>query len=148
MAKPHASHALDWVEKGDSTASVLLVAQRLIAIETVIRAQLPASMHTGFAVAQIKGNELTLFAKHSALASKLRQLQPRLVQQIQAAGWAVDELKIKVATRAGAPTATRWPKQARALDNHDLNHFETLSERLDDGPLADAVKKLLARHRG
>ncbi len=147
MAKPTASHAIEWVEQAQQSASVLLTAKRLIAIETVISQQLPAAMRDGFAATQLKANELTLLTKNAALAAKLRQMQPRIVEQIKAAGWSIDDLKIKVATRASKPQTPIHVKQARALDETDLGHFENLSHQLNAGPLADAVAKLLARHR-
>ena len=147
MAKPTASHAIEWVEQTEQSASVLLTAQRLIAIEAVIGQQLPAPMREGFAATQLKANELTLLTKNAALAAKLRQLQPRIIQQIKAAGWSIEELKIKVATRATKPETPTHVKQARALDETDLGHFENLSHHLNAGPLAEAVAKLLARHR-
>lgn len=147
MAKSVASHALAWAEQGQTTSTVLATAQRLIALQEVIDKQLPPAMRRGFAVAQVKGNELTLIANHAALAAKLRQLQPTLLKHIQLAGWNADTLKIKVASRPNTPPTIHTNKQARPLDESDLNHFEALGTSLEAGPLADAVKRLLAHHR-
>jgi len=147
MAKSAASHALEWAEQGPTTGTVLLTAQRLIALQETIGKQLPAAMRRGFAVAQVKGSELTIIADHAALATKLRQLQPTLLRHVQLAGWNTDSLKIKVANRPNAPTVTPMRKEARPLDESDLKHFETLSLTLDEGPLAAAVGRLLAHHR-
>ncbi|UOD50846.1 DciA family protein [Orrella daihaiensis] len=147
MGKAVASHALEWAEQGQKTGTVLVTAQRLLALQDAISKELPAAMRKGFAVAQIKGSELTLIADHSALAAKLRQLQPTLLKSIQAAGWNAEILKIKVATRPNTPPATQARKAARPLDETDLNHFDALSSQLQEGPLADAVKRLLSHHR-
>lgn len=147
MVKPTASHALQWAEQGQTTGTVLLTAHRLLALQDIIGKQLPASMRQGFAVAQVKGNELTLIADHAALAAKLRQLQTTLLKHIQQSGWNAETLKIKVASRPNAPLSTPTVKQARPLDAADLTHFKALRQQLDGGPLADAVERLLAHHR-
>ncbi|MCD8504821.1 MAG: DUF721 domain-containing protein [Burkholderiaceae bacterium] len=147
MAKAVASHALEWAEHGQNSGAVLLTAQRLLALQQAISKQLPAVMRQGFAVAQVKGTELTLIADHAALAAKLRQLQPTLLRSVQAAGWNADSLKIKVATRPNIPPSASNPKQARPLDMADLNHFESLRSQVQAGPLADAITRLLAHHK-
>lgn len=146
MSNHSASHALQWAEQGSQTGSVVLAAQRLIALQTVIERALPRAMQTGFAVAGISANELTILANNAALAAKLRQMQPSIVKEAELAGWKIDSLKIKVATRPNTPPVTKYAKQARPLDQTDLDHFEALSENLDAGPLADAVRRLLSRH--
>ena len=147
MAKPSASHALEWAERGQNSSSVLVTAQRLLALQNVIRKQLPLAMQPGFAVAQAQGNEITVIADHAALAAKLRQLQPTLLKHIQAAGWNTETIRIKVASRPNSPPSSPTSRQARVLDETDLNHFDSLSQQLDAGPLADAVKRLLTHHR-
>lgn len=147
MAKSLASHALEWAEREQSSSTVLLTAQRLLALQKAISQQLPAAMRNGFAVAQVKGTELTLIADHAALAAKLRQLQPTLLKSVQTAGWNADVLKIKVATRPNAPPSATNHKLAKPLDESDLRHFDFLRGQLEAGPLADAVTRLLAHHR-
>ncbi len=147
MSNQKASHALHWAEQGIGQAgSVVLTAQRLIELQTSIESSVPAAMRDGFAVAGIRTNELTLLAKNAALASKLRQMQPSILKHVGLAGWQVDSLKIKVATRPNSPPTVTFAKQSRALDQSDLGHFETLAKTLEAGPLADAVKRLLERH--
>lgn len=147
MAKSHASHALQWAEQGQGTGAVLLTAHRLIALQEAIGNQLPQAMRKNFAVAEVNGGDLTLIADHSALAAKLRQLQPTLLKHIALAGWNVTTLKIKVASRPNIPQQTPRTKQARPLGDADLDHFETLGRELHAGPLADAVARLIAHHR-
>lgn len=147
MSNRSASHALQWAEQGSQTGSVVLAAQRLIELQGIIEGALPRAMQMGFAVAGIRANELTMLANNAALAAKLRQMQPSIIKAAGLAGWNIDSLKIKVATRPNIPPITKYAKQARPLDQADLGHFKTLSENLDAGPLADAVERLLRRHR-
>lgn len=147
MVKPLVSHALEWAEQGQSSSSVLATAQRLLALQEAIAKQLPLAMRDKFAVSQVKGNELTLIVEHAALASKLRQLQPTLLKHIQLAGFNVETLKFKVASRPNRPPVIQSQKLAQPLNETDLGHFEALGSQLDAGPLADAVRRLLAHHR-
>lgn len=147
MAKTTASHALEWAEQGQSSSAVLLTAQRLIALQQAIGQQLPVAMRHSFAVAQVKGTEITVIADHAALAAKLRQLQPTLIKSVQAAGWNAETLKIKVANRPTSPPTQQSHKQAKPLDDSDLKHFDHLRGQLQSGPLADAITRLLAHHR-
>lgn len=147
MVKPRVSHALEWAEQGQSSGSVLATAQRLLILQEAIAKQLPMAMRDKFAISQVKGSELTLIAEHAALTAKLRQLQPTLLKHVQLAGFNIDTLKFKVASRPNRPPATPSQKLAQPLNETDLGHFEQLSTQLDAGPLADAVKRLLTHHR-
>jgi hypothetical protein len=147
LTKPLASHALEWAEQGQGTSTVLITAQRLIHLQNIIGKQLPAPMRHGFAVAQVKGSELTLIADHAALAAKLRQLTPSLLKVINESGWLAESLKIKVASRPNAPPAHQTVKQAKPLDATALAHFEALRQQVDAGPLTEAIDRLLTHHR-
>lgn len=98
-------------------------------------------------MAQIKGSELTLLADNAALAAKLRQLTPTLLKVIQDSGWQAESLKIKVATRPNAPVTPHHERQTKPLDAVALAQFDTLRQELREGPLADAVDRLLSHHR-
>lgn len=147
MTKPLASDVLAWAEQGQTTSAVMLTAQRLIAVQSIIGKQLPVAMRNGFAVAQVKGTELTLIVDHAALAAKLRQLTPSLLQHIQDGGYNAESLKIKVATRPNRPAPHKTIREAQPLDDAALGHFETLRQTLAPGPLAEAVDRLLSHHR-
>jgi hypothetical protein len=139
--------ALQWMDSDSQGASVLLTAQRLIAIEQSLCLTLPKSLNRGFAVSELSGKMLTLTVYNTAFAAKLRQFQARLVTHLQTEGWPIDEIRLRVSVQPRAQHVTPMQKQARNLDETDLGHFETLAGALRPGPLADSVQKLLARHR-
>lgn len=147
MAKLQASHALDWVDTDQRISSVVLTANRLLALENVIRKHLPAALRNAFGAAQLAGSEVTLLVDHAAMAAKIRQMQPRLVQELQNAGWKIDSIKIRVASQARIPPTSQAQKEAKPLDREDLTHFKALATSLRKGPLADAVHRLLAHHQ-
>lgn len=147
MAKDHSRQALQWMDHDGRGASVLFTAQRLIALEESLRKLLPANLRQGFAVAELSGEDLTLMTYNTAFAAKIRQFQPRFIEQLKTDGWPVTAIRIRVSAEPRAKLATKPDRQARTLDKGDLDHFDQLAQTLRPGPLADSVKKLLAHHR-
>lgn len=138
---------MDWVDADQRASSVVLTAHRLLALENIIRKHLPVALRSAFGAAQLAGAEVTLLVDHAAMASKIRQLQPRLVQELRDAGWQIDSIKIRVASQARTPPSIQNQKEAKPLDGEDLTHFRVLATSLRKGPLADAVHRLLAHHQ-
>lgn len=147
MDKSLASHVVRWVSSDAQAGGLLLTAQRLLALESIIKEQLPASLRHSFAAAQLQGTDLVIVVDHSAMAAKIRQLQPSLIKQLNEAGWGVQSIRAKVASQPRAPERFLASKTARPLDTPDLQHFEDLKGNLRPGPLAEAVQKLLRHHR-
>jgi len=147
MAKVHSRQALQWMDNDGRGASVLFTAQRLLALEQSLRQLLPTNLRQGFAVAELSGEELTLMTYNTAFAAKIRQFQPRFIEQLKADGWPVTAIRIRVSAEPRPKHATKPERLARTLDKDDLNHFDQLAQTLRPGPLADSVNKLLAHHR-
>jgi hypothetical protein len=147
MAKVHSRQALQWIDNDGRGASVLFTAQRLLALEQSLRQLLPANLRQGFAVAELSGEDLTLMTYNTAFAAKIRQFQPRFIEQLKADGWPVTAIRIRVSAEPRPNHATKPERLARTLDKEDLNHFDRLAQTLRPGPLADSVNKLLAHHR-
>jgi len=101
-------------------------------------------------VAKLETPRLQLAVPSAAHAAKLRQLAPRIAQALNTQGWNLNEIAVRV--QAGMPRpgakAPRPPKEAEPLGETALNAFETLKENVRPGPLADAIARLLAHHRG
>jgi hypothetical protein len=147
MASSHTHQAVHWMDSDSQAATLLATAGRLIALEKIVASCLPPALRKGFAVTELQDGELTLTVFNAAFAAKIRQLQPRLVQEIALAGHAVRTVRIRVSASAQPPPSVRPPKEARALDDKDLLLFEGLSTALRPGPLVDAIQKLIERHR-
>jgi hypothetical protein len=98
-------------------------------------------------VAELSGEDLTLMTYNTAFAAKIRQFQPRFIEQLKADGWPVTTIRIRVSAEPRTKHATKPERLARTLDKGDLDHFDQLAQSLRPGPLADSVNKLLAHHR-
>src|SRR5690625_2438610 len=88
--------ALDWVSADAHGASMLATAQNLIDAERETRHVLPPGIAHACRVARIDGHRMTLAVPSAAYASKLRQLTPRVLAQLNQAGWNVNEITVRV----------------------------------------------------
>ena len=98
-------------------------------------------------MAELSGEELTLITYNTAFAAKIRQFQPRFIEQLNANGWPVTAIRIRVSAEPRPKHGTKPERLARTLDKDDLEHFDQLAQTLRPGPLAESVNKLLAHHR-
>ena len=89
---------------------------------------------------------LRVAAPSAAAAAKLRQVEPTLVSALRRRGWAIDRVRVRPRPLEGAarPAAgiPRGPIPPQALAG-----FGALADEVSDGPLKEALRKLL-RHAG
>jgi len=127
----------------------LATARAHLQIQRAVAAVLPPALGAVCVVAKLENQRLQLAVPSAAHAAKLRQLGPRIAQALGAQGWNLNEIAVKV--QAGMPKpgakSPRPPKEAEPLGATALDAFETLREKLQPGPLADAVARLLAHHK-
>ncbi|ARP88540.1 DciA family protein [Bordetella genomosp. 9] len=147
---PRADHtALGWLGHDARGAGVLATARLHLQIQRAVAAAVPPALGAVCRVARLEHDRLQLAVPSAAHAAKLRQMAPRIAQALQAGGWNLNEIAVKV--QAGLPGAgtkpARPPKEAVPLDETALNAFQALRETLHPGPLADAVERLLRHHR-
>jgi len=144
FASPRAPQPLaEVLSRTDAFAPLRAGVEQIAAIQRDLDALLPdylaASVEPGF----IKDGKLALFAAHNALAARLRHLEPRLVADLQARGWPLDGVRIRV--RPQAVKEPPSPKQAR-MTPAGAAALAALSENLPPSPLQEALAKMAARH--
>jgi hypothetical protein len=141
--------ALGWLGHDARGAGVLATARLHLQIQQAVAAALPPGLGAVCRVARLDNQRLQLAVPGPAHAAKLRQMAPRIAQALQAAGWNLNEIAVKVQAgllEAGTK-APRPPKEAEPLGEVALDAFEALQVTLRPGPLADAVARLLRHHR-
>lgn len=133
----------DVLNRTDAFAPLRAGVEQIAAMERDLAQLLPdylaASVEPGF----VKDGTLVLFAAHNALAARLRHLEPRLVADLQARGWALSALRIRV--RPQAVKEQPLPKQAR-MTPVGASALQALAETLPPSPLQIALAKMAARH--
>lgn len=140
--------AISWLGSDQRGAQVLTTARELLLVEHQTRKLLPPALAQACRVARIQGPQITLAVPSAAYAAKLRQLAPRIAQSLSASGWNLTEISVKVQAsllQIGANTA--HTREVTPLDDQALDAFEELKHNLKPGSLADAVQRLLTRHR-
>ena len=140
---PYAPQPLaEVLSRTDAFAPLRAGVEQIAAIQRDLNALLPdylaASVEPGF----IKDRTLALFAAHNALAARLRHLEPRLVADLQARGWPLDSVRIRVRPQAVKDPAP--PKQAR-MTPAGTAALQALSETLEPSPLQAALARMAAR---
>ena len=139
---------IEWLNNDQQGGNVLATAQRLLQLERATQKALPPALAGSCRVARVEDGLLTLAVPSAAHASKLRQLAPRIVQLLAHAGWNLNEISIKVqAGLASNATPPTRPKDIVPLDAAASTAFENLRDSTPPGPLADALARLVARHK-
>lgn len=140
--------AYDWLNNDQRGVNVLATAQQLLQIERATQKALPPALAGSCRVARIEGDKVTLAVPSASHASKLRQLAPRIVQLLIQTGWNVNEIGVKVqANLLQGEIKTAREKDVNPLDAQALAAFEHLKKNTPDGPLSDALARLIARHK-
>lgn len=141
-----ATHLIGWLGNDAQSANVLATAQLHLKVRSAVSSALPPAMRDAFEVVKIEQTSLTLMVASAAFASKFRQMAPRVSAHLQTLGWNIAEIKLRVHGAALIDPVVKPPREARLLNQQDLNAFENLKQNLRPGPLADAVSKLLKHH--
>lgn len=130
---------------------VVQAAQRLASLERVVRRKLGEALGRSVSAGGLRGAEpeaeLTLLAANSAVAARLRQSLPSLLETLQRQGWGLASIKIKIQPNGQSGDVAAAPREKQAkLGENGLGSFAGLSQTLPDSPLRDAVAALVARH--
>ncbi len=139
--------AIDWLGHDAHGANVLATANQMLAMEKAARRLMPPALGKTCHVAKLDRQQLTLVVPGAAHASRLRQFTPRILAGLAASGWNLNEIIVKIqADISRSETIPRPGKQANPLGQPGLLAFSVLREQLPEGPLADAISRLLERH--
>jgi hypothetical protein len=144
--KPRTAVAvLDLLERSDALGRLRVGVQQVTALARDLAHLLPDYLTPNVETGSIKDGTLTLLTGHSALAARLRHLEPGLVSQLQQRGWPVQKLKIRVRPQPGAP-APQPPKPP--LSPAALMSLRALSSSLGSSPLQESLQRMIAHHEG
>jgi hypothetical protein len=84
---------------------------------------------------------------NAALATRIRQMLPKLQAGLREKGWPVDGIRIKVQMMSGENRAPDRPAAQAVLPSQAVQAFAELAQSLEASPLRDALQ-LLVRRRG
>lgn len=126
---------------------MLASARELLAINAILARTLPAALGRQTHAVRKHGPTLEVMVPGSAYAARLRQLTRLIADALTQAGWPVDHIVVRISIRPDAREAKPAQRENRSFDATALAAFETLEQQVAPGPLADAIRRLLTRHR-
>ncbi|HAF55751.1 MAG TPA: DUF721 domain-containing protein [Thauera sp.] len=131
---------------GDALARLQDHAARLRRIQGALELALPPQLQGQCQVANLKDGALVLSARGGAAAVRLRQMLPSLLDQLVAAGHAVQTIKVKVAS----PEQVSWQRQPteRHISSEAKAGLGVFASSLPpDSPLRASLERLIRRGR-
>lgn len=131
---------------GDALARLKDHAARLRRLQGVLDDGLPPQFGGACTVANLKDETLVIATRGSALAVRLKQMLPSLIEHFARAGYPLQSIRIKVSTPeqtidARAPTV----RSISPVAKHHLRDFAATLPA--DSPLRDALERLARRSR-
>ncbi|GAB3627249.1 DciA family protein [Pandoraea terrae] len=143
-ARPRVARPLtDLLSSADGAGSLLVAAEQLGRLETDVRALLPAPLAGTVRLAPPREGALVFLVTNNAVAARLRQQTPSLIEGLARRGWLIRNIRIRVSI--AAPEPAKAPKEAR-LSRQGLVSLRDLRDQLEPSPLRDALARLVARH--
>lgn len=134
-----------FLASGDALARLQDHASRLLRLQRCLEAALPPALAAASRVANLKGDTLVIRTDSGAVAARLRQMTPGLLEHFAAAGHVLTEIRVRV-----APYAATWqrPPTERQLSPGARRHLEGFAATLPaDAPLREALERLARRSR-
>ena len=148
--RPAAKEACEFLEGSDTLAGLLPAARRVGQLQADCERLLP-TLFASCRALQIREGQLQIAVPNAALATRLRQVLPKLQQGLREQGWPVEGIRLKVQLLPSEPE-----RPARKVETHDLprtavDSFVQLAGTLGNDPrneaLQEALQALIRRRR-
>lgn len=94
--RPHAVSLLQASQESPTLARLSELALDSVSRLKAIEPLLPAALRSAITAGPIEGSTWCLLVSSTAVAAKLRQLQPALLAQLRTRGWEVGAIRLKV----------------------------------------------------
>jgi hypothetical protein len=147
-SKPGARGVADFLQTHDRLAALLPAIARIAALQKDCVAILP-NLFEHCSVMQFDAGKLVIATPNAALAARLKQQLPRLLEALQNRAWQVSAVRIKVQV-GNIPDRESRAKQLH-LPPQAVSSLTALNAALEDSPRNQALKTALAtllqRHR-
>lgn len=124
---------------------------RIAKLFTEIEQSLKNFLHQGLSphchILKLDNEQLELAVPNAALASKLRQFVPSIVNHLSQHGYAITKVHIKVRTSLQKMPIAQNPTTAKKSSLAQCHQaYQTLLEQYPDGPLAATLCKILQKN--
>lgn len=138
--------AVSFLRGNQALAALLPTATKLAKLQADCLAILPAQF-THCTVLNVNEGQLHIAVPNSALATRIKQMLPKLQSALIERGWQVEGIKLRIQVEAPAPAAPVI--EGRELTSSALDSFRELNQSLENHPsnlaLKQAIQNLLKR---
>lgn len=135
-----------YLGSGNALARLQDHAARLRRLQAALETALPPQLAAQCQVANLKDGTLVVAARGGAIAVRLKQMLPSLIEHFARAGHAVQAIKVKVATPEQA--AWRRPPPERHISTDAKAGLARFAATLPaDSPLRESLERLVRRGR-
>ncbi len=144
-----AAHSLDaYLNSAGDLARLSAHAGRLVKLQRVFEEIAPAYLAASSHVANFKLGKVVIHADSGAVAAKLRQMLPSLVDEFSLKGAEVTEIQVKVQPSGVALQHRKRVMVAATVGPSAKTGLSRLADVLPaDSPLKEAVERLVKRSR-
>jgi hypothetical protein len=125
--------------------AVAVRARALLKVQGALERALPAALAGHVRVSQLENGVLSLACDSGAAASRLRQLTDALIESLGKRGIVVTALRVSVNPELLARYV--HPVDKAGLPPAALDGLAHLNAEIEDGPLKQALDRLLRHHR-
>jgi hypothetical protein len=141
----HARSLEDYLSADTSLARLSAHARRLLRFQRIFESVTPLARQSR--VANLRLGKIIIHATNGAVATKLRQLEPRLVAVFQNEGVEVTGIDIRLQPGAESKSAPK-SRTATAIGSKQKQALTSLANSLPEGSsLSVALKRLVSRAR-
>ena len=138
-----ANPAHAFLNAAPSLQALLQQAQKLLVLQKAWDEVAPKPLASASKVGAVRQQTLIVYANNGAVAGKLRQLVPSLLEKIQNRGVEVTAIRVDVQVETLPPI--KKPKDL-TVSHNALSSLEKLEHSLADSPLKNALHTLIQRH--
>ncbi len=121
-------------------------AQYLAELQRAVLGAIPRPLASATRVRSLRSGTVFLAADNAAVAAKLRQLTPRLLEHLQKREHQITGIRIEVQVTMQQIRPGKTSRN-QGLDSRILTDFQRLADRLKESPLKRAVTRLVQRHK-
>lgn len=144
--RPSVKGAFEFLQSSDQLGGLLPAARRVGQLQAQCEQLLP-TLFASCRALQIREGQLHIAVPNAALATRLRQLLPKLQSGLCENGWAVESIKLKVQLLPSEPERRIRQPVIQELPHGAVRSFAALAASMEDSPLKDALRSLVARRQ-
>ena len=141
---PKTREVFEFLQSSDKLAALLPAARRVGQLQADCEQLLP-TLFASCRALQVREGQLQVAVPNAALATRLRQVLPKLQEGLREKGWAVDGIKLKVQPMPAEPQRSVKKSANHELPRNAVNSFAELANTLEDSPLKNALQALVSR---